>query len=270
MKTNLMLVGLFVMSLFAMTLVLADSNVSDNSSINLVVDQNSSAVNISDIDSSLNESVNGWKIGWKQMGIWFTFNDEKRVEKELKLADLRLIQARIAAKNNNSAAMEKALTAHERILERVNRTMQNMQGGKDGKGVKSSAEKLVGLDRAIEVHQIKIERMNALLANENLTADEKARIESALARAENNTAKLQEVQDGQRERMKTRLMAVANMTEDESEQVIQQIEDAQNLKELKQIGKDLRQERKDGLGPRRSGREFENESEDDSNESEED
>jgi predicted transcriptional regulator len=234
MKTNIIMVAMLFVSLFALSFALAEENQSVNSSV----------VNMSEIDASLNGSVNGWKIGWQNVKIAFAFNPEKKIQMELKLADMRLIQAKIAAQNNNSVAMEKALAAHERILVRVQDKIAKIDSANDEKGVKKSAEGLVGLGRAIEVHRIKIERLQALLDNENLTDEERSRIELALDRVQNNTAKLQEVQATQLDRIKTRLMAIANLSEDNASTYIEQIQNAQNLSDLKQIRDSLREEHK--------------------------
>jgi len=273
MKTNLILVGMLLVGLFAVSFAMADDSGNKCFGSTDGISKCSANESVNEIDASLNESVNGWKIGWQNTKIAFTFNKEKKAEMELKLADMRLIQAKIAAKNNNSIAMEKALFAHEKILVRVQERVKKIDGASDEKGVRNSAEKLVGLDRAIEVHQIKIDRLNALLQNENLTSDEKTRIESMLAKAENSTVHLQEVQDMQKEKIQTRLMAIGNMTENESKKVISGIEDAQNLKELKQFKEGI----KEGHGSQngfRAGKESKNDSEDelddDLNETEED
>jgi predicted transcriptional regulator len=234
MKTNIIMVAMLLVSLFALSFVLAEGNQSANSSV----------VNMSEIDVSLNDSVNGWKIGWQNVKIAFAFNQEKKTQLELKLADMRLIQAKIAAQNNDSAAMERALAAHERILARVQDRIKNIDNANDENGVRKSAEGLVGLGRAIEVHRIKIERLQSLLDNENLTDEERSRIELALDRVQNNTAKLEEVQATQLDRIKTRLMAIANLSDDNASKYIEQIQSAQNLDDLKQIRDSLREEHK--------------------------
>ena len=132
---------------------------------------------------------------------WFTFNQEKKAEIELKLAKLSLIEARIAAKNNNSAAMEKALEAHQRILEKVQTRAEKL------KESEKDSEKLTGLDRAIEVHNARINNLNNLLANEDLTDEQKVRIEAKLAQAEDVTAGLSGIQARISERIAERTRA---------------------------------------------------------------
>jgi len=155
-----------------------------------------------------------------QIKSWFTFNQAKKAELELKLANLRLIQARIAAKNGNEKAMTNALEAHERIINRVQERMKKIDGSSDAKALNNSAEKLVGLERAIQVHELKIGRLNSLLANANLTDEQKARIEAKIAKTQNVTAKLAELSTQKKEDIKTKLMAVRGLTEEEADKVI--------------------------------------------------
>ncbi len=169
----------------------------------------------------LDEEVTDGQITWKRMGLWFTFNQERKAEKELELARLRLIQAKVAARNNNSDAMEKALEAHEKILERVKERISKLESKKDISDLNESSVKLTGLERAIQVHERRINFLNNLLENANLTDDQRAKIELRIAKAQNVTARLSELNEEKRDRVKTRLMIELNMTEDEAEQFIE-------------------------------------------------
>ncbi|MBM3247059.1 hypothetical protein FJZ17_00770 [Candidatus Pacearchaeota archaeon] len=180
---------------------------------------------IEEADADLNENVSSWKINRERMKNWFTFNQEKKAERELKIAKMLLIQAKIAARNNNTEAMEKALEAHNRIINRVKERVQKINGASDEKGLKKNAEKLVGLERAIQVHEARITRLQTMLTNENLTEQQRQVIEAKIARAQNNTANLVQVQQRQQERIKTKLMAVKNLTEDEANERVEQIRD---------------------------------------------
>ena len=170
----------------AMPLILAN----ENSSVVTNVSDNSSSVgsssNVSDAEANLNEneSVGAFGMAWRQVGIWFTFNQEQKAQKELDLAKLQLIQAKIAAKNNNSDAMQKALDAHDSLIENVKAIMSNMQ---------SKNESTRGLDRAIQVHEARLAKLNDALTNANISEDKKAKIEQRISQVENVTAHLRNV-----------------------------------------------------------------------------
>ncbi|MEK6885463.1 MAG: hypothetical protein AABX17_00695 [Nanoarchaeota archaeon] len=145
---------------------------------------------ISDAESDLNvdEDVNGLALGMKKAKLWFIFNQEKKTQLELELAKIQLIKAKIAAKNNNTEAMEKALAAHEKLINDVEKRTEGI------KKTEKNESKLTGLDRAIEVHNARINKLNELLANTNLTDEQRSKIEAQLAKTENVTAKLIGVQ----------------------------------------------------------------------------
>lgn len=234
------LMAVLLIGMFATNLILADTNTSadDEQSLNL------------------DEDVSEGQITWKQMGLWFTFDQERKAEKGLELARLRLIQAKVAAKNNNSDAMEKALEAHEKILERVKERMSKIEDGKD---INESAVKLRGLDRAIQVHERRIAFLNGLLENANLTEDQRAKIELRIAKAENITARLSELNEEKKSRLQEKAILKYNLTEEESKKFV---EDEDFRKEVKESSREERRNRE------QSGNESEDDSEEDLNETE--
>jgi len=168
----------------------------------------------------LNEDVSNSKIAWKHFGLWFTFNQEKIAEKQLELAKLRLAQANWAAKHNNTKAMEKALEAHERIMDKLQNRINKIEYNADDKNVSAPVARLVALETAIAVHERRITFLNNVLENANLTDEQRARVEARISHVEEVTGKLTELNLEKRDKMVTKLMAVKNMTEDEANEVI--------------------------------------------------
>jgi chromosome segregation ATPase len=207
MLTALIAVGLVFTS---MHLVAAEDNTSGNGTPNLI-SANPDTTSVSDAEATLNESedISSLTMGMKQVGVWFTFNQEKKAQKELQLAKLQLIRAKIAARNNNTIAMEKALEAHDRLIEKVQARVDRISKSNAGGN-------LTGLGRAIAVHEARIVKLNALLENENLTEAQKAKLGQRLAHIENVTAKLRSIEgkiDDKLQKLESRLEAVKNKTE---------------------------------------------------------
>ena len=169
----------------------------------------------------MNESAGAGKIAWTNVKLWFTFGQEKKAQVELQLAKLQLIRAKIAAKNNDSQAVEKALEAHERIIERVKARINAIDGADTEKEANATVAKLRGLERAIQVHERRITFLNNVLENANLTDAQRAKIEAKLGKLGNVTAQLTELSEARQERIKTKLMATQNLTEEEAEQVME-------------------------------------------------
>ncbi len=216
---------------FSNNLILAEDDLNDSdineNQMNLTTDDDSDDF-ISDEtedELELNEDVGGGKIAWKNMRLWFTFNQEKKIEREMELARLRLIQAKIAAKNNNSYAMEKALEAHEKILERARLRLDSIKDSDKIRDTNSSALKLVGLERAIQIHEKRIEYMNNLLENSNLTEQQREKIENKLSKVEGVTSKLTELNNKRIEKVKSKIMSNSNLTEEQADRIIQDRKD---------------------------------------------
>ena len=226
-----------LMAAFAVPMALAEDNDSDSSDAIALYNDTSNITEglvispgpstettetAAELDAEENATIGFGDIFMNRVQTWFTWNQEKKVELELKLAKMRLIQAKIAAKNNNTEAMEKALEAHEEIMNRIQERMSKLDGASDINGLNNSAVKLIGLERAIQVHEARINRFNLMLENANLTDEQRTRIESKISKAEGVTSKLQELSDEKQDRIKIKLMAVGNLTEDEANQIIEQ------------------------------------------------
>jgi hypothetical protein len=203
MKTLIIgLMALLAISMFSFAMAEENSTNIEEPNITQTVDQTT----INEINDDLNESVNVLKVGWLKLDILLTLNQEKKAEKELKLARLELIRAKIAAKNNDTEAMENAINSHNRILERIQKRMDSIDGESTKQGIKNSATKLVSLERAIQVHEARISKLNEILASENLTDEQRLMVQAKIEQAENNTAHLNEVKDANEEKLRTRLM----------------------------------------------------------------
>jgi len=213
---------------------------------NQTVDQETT----NEINDELNGSASVVDTTLARIDIWLTFNQEKKAEKELKLARLELIRAKVAALNNNTRAMEKALAAHEKIIARIQERIDAIDGKTTKAGVQNSVSKLVGLERAIEVHEARIAKLNEILAGANLTDEQIAKIQARLDQAINNTAHLKDVEAAKIDKLTTRLMAIANLTEEEAAAKIDEIKDAQNLSAIKALVSEIKSARAEKIQER--------------------
>jgi hypothetical protein len=211
-KNAVFLVFLSMMLVFSIsTLIYAqenstspDTNESENNSL-------ISPIDLEDLNES--DAVGPIRMGWKQVGIWFTFNQERKAELELELARLRLIQAKIAARNNNSVAMEKALEAHQRLIEKVQERMTKLQENN------RSIDKLVGLQRAVEVHQSRMLRLEDVLNNSNLGVQQRDRIMMQISKAGNVTQKIQRLEIRIQQRRDSSMELGDNRTQEERDRI---------------------------------------------------
>lgn len=172
-------------------------------------------------DNTPAPKISSGKVFWKGVGLWFTFNQEKKMEREMELAQLRLQQAEFAAENNLTKKAEKSLEAYNRLVQKANKRSQLIQS----KDANASIEKLAAMDQAILAHQARIEKLSNLLLNGNLTEEQKAKLQLKISHARNVTLHLQEVQSEKEEKLKTRIMAQQNLTEKEADERLDKAKD---------------------------------------------
>lgn len=224
--TRISLLTLLIVGSFMLPLILAETNESlENNSESLILaneNTNQEINSLNEEELGLKEDVSDMAIAWKRFKLWFTFNQEKKIERELELARLRLAQANMAAKMNDSSKVEKALEAYNRIMEKVQKRVNSMAPNSDSRELNSSIDKLVGLERAIQNHEERVMYLKKVLENSNLSETQRARIQKRLNQLENTTNNLVRIQEKNMERTRTRLMAIENLSEEQAKNLMQQ------------------------------------------------
>lgn len=214
------ILAILAMAIFASTMVLAEDNNTINSNLTTkcLNGLNGTKCGFNPVNNVT--QVGSGKIFWKQAGLLFTFNQERKIEKEMNLAQLRLQQAEYATLNNNTKSAERAMNTYNKLMERVNKRNQKIEEREEKQSLNKSVSKLAAMDNAISAHETNIVRITEMLASSNLTEEEKTILEARLAKAQNSTAHLKEVQAKKEEKIQTRLMAENNLTENEAEEEI--------------------------------------------------
>lgn len=219
MKT-LMLTGLLalVLILAVFPQVIAEETVLENET-----ETNENLISPAPVEETV-ETVTTAQLRRARWQMWFTFNKERKAERQLELAEMELIRARMAALKNDSKTLHAALKNHEELLEKVRNTVQNRREKSTEQGLNESATWLTGIDRAVEVHENKITRLNLLISEgTNLTEDEISLIQERINQTQQTIEHLKTVQTEQGERLKTKFMAVENLTEEQVEGKLNQI-----------------------------------------------
>ncbi len=170
---------------------------------------------VNETEQSLNEEVSGFRIFWEKVGLWFTLNKQKKVEKELRLASMLLNRARVQAKNKNDAALNKTLEEHNKIIERVRGRVEKLN--KEN----ISSEKLTGLDRAIQVHELKIQRFNEMLSKENISEKQKENIEKMLGNSQKSIEVLTQLKELREEREQIKKEIRENISNKEKRELLE-------------------------------------------------
>src|SRR3990172_2497628 len=175
----------------------------------------------------------GLKTGWEKVGLWFTFDQEKKAEKELGLARKRLLEIRAMADKGDIEAMKKAQEKHDELVERAQERLESIKEDSEEGKIKEGAKKVIGLEVALAAQQHRIEVLKDILAEKNLTDEARAAIESTLERMENKTAMFELKIEQKKDKIKIRLRAITNKSEIEIEIEIKDISDEAGLEGAK-------------------------------------
>lgn len=196
-----------------------------------------------DAGTTPDSAMYGLKLGWEKMGLWFTFNQEKKAQKELKLAGKRLLEAKVMAEKGNEKGFARAQEAHDAFVARAQARLEAIdEDGKEDK-IKDSTKKISGLEVAIENHENKIDILKEKLAEGNLSEEQKASIEALIDKMEAKTEAMKQKLEERRDKIKTRLQAVSEKTKAEVESEVEEIDNETGLIEVKKVIAERRIER---------------------------
>ncbi|MDP1695315.1 MAG: DUF5667 domain-containing protein [archaeon] len=227
MKTNVLAIALIGLMLFALPIVAAEETL--DASAQAEVDSIASDNLAADPGVTPDSAMYGLKTGWEKLGLMFTFNQEKKAQKELALAEKKLLEVKKMAEKGNVKAMERAQERHDALLERARLRLDSIQEDTEESQVKITAEKIVGLQRAIAAHENRIEVLKDILAEQNLSDEARTAIETAVAKMENKTQAIEQKLEERKDKIKTRLRAVTEKTDSEVSDDITEIEDREGL-----------------------------------------
>jgi len=141
MKKNISKLFVFAIIMICMTVPAASaSGVAAGSGENVVADNiNPEAAAIAGITPD--SPFYGIDVAMDNIGLMFTFNNEKKAEKKLQIADERLKEAEMMAATNNIEAMEKARLNHEKMLQSAE-TDKGAIGAGDGTQTNTMLKKM--------------------------------------------------------------------------------------------------------------------------------
>jgi len=211
------LVALFAFSAFA----LAESASEESTQIG-----NESEVS-GDPGITPDSSFYGLKNAWERLNLAFTFNQERKAQKELALAQRKLLEIRKMAEKGNVEAMERARLRHDALIESAQARLSAIQDDTTEANAKLAAQKTIRLEIALKAHENRIEILQDILAEKNLSDEARTAIESAIERMQNRTEKMNEAIEAKKDRIKTRLRALTEKNESEIEESFKQIEDSE-------------------------------------------
>jgi len=172
-------------------------------------------------------SFYGLKNAWERLNIAFTFNQERKAQKELALAQRKLLEIRKMAEKGNVQAMERAQLRHDALVESAQARLAAIQDDTTEANAKLAAKKLIRMKIALKAHENRIEILQDVLSEKNLSDEARTAIESAIERMQNRTERMNEALKAKEDRIKTRLRALTEKNESEIEEAFKEMENSE-------------------------------------------
>ena len=220
--------------LLNVSFAIADDLISSGNSINDSMGLNLSAGVTPD------SGLYGLKLGWEKMKLMFILNSEKKAQRELDLAKLRLVEAKVMAEKGNEKAAEIALLQHDKLISKVEKRITDFKEGNTEQNIRDRVKDLAVMERSIQVHSERIESLRNILAEENLSSEKRDLIEQRLSSIENVTEHLKEISGEKRDRIEKRLMNVTGRSENETRKEIEDIENLNGLNSTRKMLAEIR------------------------------
>jgi hypothetical protein len=178
----------------------------------------------------------GLKTGWENLKLAFIFNQERKAQFELKLADLKLLELRKMAEKGNTKAMERIQTRHDILVEKTQARLAAIQEDTTEARAMIAAANVIGLEMNLKSHENRIEVLKDILAEKNLSEEARTAIESAVDKMENKTSAMEQKIEEKKDKIQTRLRAITEKNESEVRDKIEKLENSSGYTEsLKKI-----------------------------------
>ncbi|MBN2141721.1 hypothetical protein JW711_00170 [Candidatus Woesearchaeota archaeon] len=161
----------------------------------------------------------GLENAWDRIRLAMTFNKAKRAEKALQIAEERLSELRVMAEQGKADHAEKARLRYEQFLNKSREAAEGIDSDENADGAKNAWRRIAGLQNAVEAHRDHLanvkERIEAALAKENITDEQKANLEAILDRVEQQTEDFEAKVEAKKDSVKTKFKVLSGKTDDE-------------------------------------------------------
>lgn len=183
----------------------------------------------------------GFDKGFDNLRLFLTFNEERKIERSLRIAEERLAEAKLLAERGDVKRAEQARLQHDKFLEKAQERFLKIEA-KDEDGLR----KIARLQDRIDSHEEKILSVKAKVfakLSENLTAEEFALLEEIFANFE---AKIKEARSRVIENKlekERRYQEFSNLTDEQIAEILNRIEDEEGIRERREL-RSVREERR--------------------------
>lgn len=207
----------------------------DNLSANSTTNATMNVTNNNTVNTSTNVSAGvlpgsflyGLDKGLNNLRLALTFNQEKKAQLALNIAQERLAEAEVLAQKGEYNKSAEAVNAHEKMMVKAQDAINNMnQNGNANKSLEN-LKNLVQVQTRIQNHLQSISMAKEqFLKNhgQNLTQEQLNQVDNLFNSMENASVNASLVANQQRENAQTKYKALGNLTDSELNQTVQEID----------------------------------------------
>lgn len=228
---------------FAMLLVVALLGVvsAENTSIDSNIGQENATLPEPGTDTVI-ENI------WDRVRLAFTFNQEKKIQKALDIAEERLAEAEANAETNPERA-EIARKRYEHFAQKAEDTLAKLQETQNGDNATESFGELARVENRFELHnQRAIMAHNQILERMqkgNMSQEQVQKIAGIFQRFENKSMEMQQKMQQKRENLETKFKVRNEMTDEEFAEFKEQVRENREEKAKERIKQRINQSEDD-------------------------
>jgi hypothetical protein len=190
----------------------------------------------------------GIENSWDKMSLAFTFNRERKIQKAIDIAEERLAEIEKAMEENESS--ERLLRAQERhmeFLDKAEELLADIEDDGDNETSELLLRKLTRIQNKFEEHREKIDAIHARILERhrkrNASIEQIDHLEKVFSMIYNKSLEAEKRVLQRRVNMKIRYKAIRNMTDEELEEKLGEIENDEGLIEARKRRLDRERDR---------------------------
>lgn len=234
-KTIAMIATLFV-AVFAVSMVAAEDVATDGSGEQTVI--TAQEPELADAGVEPDSALYGLDRAMERISLALTFNKAKRAEKALKNAEERLAEVRDMVEANKLDEAEEAQKNHEKSMKEAEDDIAEIESDGDAEKSKEALEDVSKVEKEILSHSQKValvkDTILAKMADKNMSAEKIARITAVFDKIKAKAVEVEDKSAQKKEQVKTKYKALAGKTDEEVEEVENQIDEESGLAEEKE------------------------------------
>lgn len=192
----------------------------------------SGAVVLGDNEPSINPDSFFWgfKDALDKFSLALTFDSESKAKKGITIAEERLREFQKMAEEGKLEAAQKAIESHNEFIERAKSASKGMSESNKTKEIEKQIEFESEVEKLQNRTEIITERLKIKIKTEgNLTAEQKALIDTLIASMQNQTGSLKIEINEHKNKIKIEIKQRTNKTEEEIDDEIEELEREHNV-----------------------------------------